>query len=286
MLGWLLYKIGSLVPRLLPLKQAYRVAMWWASMWYSLNDHYARELRDNIAQVLGRSPDSPEVRRIGHHIFRTFSKTICEFLKFPRLSPAELEELVEIKGQEIFDRALEGRKGVVIFSAHLGNWELGAAYLGTKGYQIYGIFLDHSRTMVNAMFDKYRRSMGVHTLSANAFLRPAIKILRKGGAVAFITDWDVFGTGQPVKFFGRMTTLPKGAVYLAMRTGAILLPVFILRLEDDRHQIIFENPIPLVQKGDKNEALRENLARVVEIMETYISSNLEQWAMFHRIWKE
>ena len=109
-----------------------------------------------------------------------------------------------------------------------------------------------------------------------------IQSLHRGEVVLFACDRDFAKDGLITNFFGEETTMPAGAVRIAMRTGAAIVPAFNLRRGDGRYDVYFEPAIEIVPGGD--EAVLSNIDRIVSVMEKYIRKCPEQWVVLSPIW--
>jgi KDO2-lipid IV(A) lauroyltransferase len=112
----------------------------------------------------------------------------------------------------------------------------------------------------------------------------ALMHLRRGGVLAITCDRDIQGTGVLLPFFGLETRMPLGAVEMAARTGAALVPAYCRR-EGDRFRIVFESEIPLVSTGRPKADAIINSKAMIERMESWIGSDPGQWMVLERIWK-
>ena len=110
-----------------------------------------------------------------------------------------------------------------------------------------------------------------------------MRALRQGGTIGLASDRDFLRNGTPVRFFGQETTLPIGAVRLAMETGAPIVPV-ICRRHRLRQTFTIEEPFYLPKTGDTDADVRRGLERVVAILERHIRADPAQWVMFQRVW--
>lgn len=93
------------------------------------------------------------------------------------------------------------------------------------------------------------------------------------------------GGGVYVNFFGQKAATATGPAVFAMRTGAVILPMFIIRQSDDTHKIIVEPPLPIAQKNDEKEAIAVTMAKITDLIEQYIRRYPHEWAWMHRRWK-
>ena len=92
-----------------------------------------------------------------------------------------------------------------------------------------------------------------------------------------IGDRDFFGQGRPISFFGEKVSFPVGPVVLAMKSGAALIPAFVLRQSDGRYFGVLEEPIPFLLEGDREEIIEKNLGITARIFEKYIRTYPDQW---------
>jgi KDO2-lipid IV(A) lauroyltransferase len=114
-------------------------------------------------------------------------------------------------------------------------------------------------------------------------IRATLSSLRQGEIVAVACDRNIRGDGLRVSFMGKETTLPAGAVKLALQTGAALVPCFDTREANEHHTVHIEPVLDLIA-SENAEGLIENMKRLVGSMEKYIRSHPEQWVMFQPLW--
>jgi len=108
----------------------------------------------------------------------------------------------------------------------------------------------------------------------------------RNNELVFIPIDQNFGTGGVfVNFFARKAATATGPVILAQRTGAAIIPCFIIREPDDKHKIIFEAELELLEGKDPQEAILINIQRLTDIIESYIRRYPAEWGWIHRRWK-
>ena len=117
-------------------------------------------------------------------------------------------------------------------------------------------------------------------------VQQSIRCLKENGILFLLTDLNVSRGGVYVDFFGQMVPTFKGPVVLAMRTGAPVLPVFIVREGVSRHRLIIEPPVDLDLTGDKDRDIFTYLSRLSAISESYIRRYPDQWWWIHRRWRK
>ncbi len=283
MFGYIGYKILEFIAVTAPYPLAYLIAEFGARLWF-LTGTNVRIIKNNISRVLDIDFNSSKTHKIAIRVFVSWAKNIVDFLKHSIISPERLKKRVEIKGLEHLDSALKKGKGVVIFTAHIGNFEWGACRLAVEGYNIWGISLFRKNRLTRNFFESKRLSKGLKTLYINKILN-VFRILKNNEIIAIPSDWDPTGrAARPFNFFGKKAYFPTGALQIALKSGAVLIPSFIWRKDKYNHFQIIESPIDLLRNGDKETLVNINMEKILKVMEKYISSHISEWEMFHNIW--
>lgn len=284
MLGLIVYKIAELIAILTPYPLSYFIANVSARIWF-LTRVNVGATKNNVSNVLSLDKNSRKVSRIAKAIYINWAKNVVDFLKHPVISKEKLKQRVEIVGLENLDKALKKGKGVVIFTAHIGNFEWGACKLAVEGYKIWGVSLVRKSNRLNKFFEARRLHKGVKTLYVNKMLH-VFKILRNNEIVAIPTDWDPGARSSSFNLFGKKAYIPNGPVHIALGSGAALIPSFIIRKGKYNHYQVIGEPIKLYTEGDKKTLISKNMEKMIEVLEKYIKDNLVEWEMFHNIWAE
>lgn len=285
MFGYIGYKILEFIAISTPYPVTYFIAAFGARLWM-LTGINVKTIRNNVSTVLNLNINDKEIHRIANRIFINWAKNIADFLKHPIISKEKLKQRVEIEGLEHLDNALKKGKGAVIITAHIGNFEWGACRIAVEGYKIWGLSLVRKNRLVGKFFESNRLSKGFKTLYINRMLN-VFRMLKNNEIVAIPSDWDPTGQAtRPFKFFGKTAYLPTGALMIALKSGATLIPSFIWKKDKYNHFQIVEKPIDLIREGDKETLINKNMEKVLEVMEKYIRDNISEWEMFHDIWSE
>ena len=285
MLGYIGYKILEFIAIATPYPVTYFIAKVGAMLWI-LTGVKVKIIRNNVSKVLNLNINDKKINRIANRIFINWAKNIVDLLKHPIISKEKLKQRVEIEGLEHLDNALKKGRGAVIISAHLGNFEWGACRIAVEGYKIWVLSLVRKNRLVGKFFESNRLSKGPKTIYINRMLN-VFRILKNNEIVAITSDWDPTGrAARPFKFFGKTAYLPTGALQIALKSGASLIPSFVCKKDKYNHFQIVEKPIDLIREGDKETLINKNMEKVVEVMEKYIRNNISEWEMFHDIWSE
>lgn len=285
MFGYIGYKILEFIAIATPYPVTYFIATFSARLWI-LTGVSVKIIRNNVSKVLNLNINDKKIHRIANRIFINWAKNIVDLLKHPIISKEKLKQRVEIEGLEHLDNALKKGRGAVIITAHLGNFEWGACRIAVEGYKIWVLSLVIKNKLVGKFFESNRLSKGPKTIYINRMLN-VFRILKNNEIVAIPSDRDPTGrAARPFKFFGKTAYLPSGALQIALKSGAPLIPSFIWRKDKYNHSQIIETPIDLIREGDKETLIAKNMEKVLKVMEKYIRNNISEWEMFHDIWSE
>ncbi|MFA4915954.1 MAG: hypothetical protein WC560_04710 [Syntrophales bacterium] len=230
---------------------------------------------------------TPEERRaIFKKCWRNISKDLLEVLKYFCTPPDLIKEKVSISGIENLNYCLAKNKGVIALSAHYGNFPLLLHRLVLEKYGLAVITARIHNKIFNPMFPYLQREAGLKPIPDNPRHRCvalSLAWLKKGGILFLQIDQNPSEeAGVPVDFFGKNIPTFRGPLILAMRTGASILPMFIMRKENNHHQIVIEKPFELNLTGDNEKDIRDNLQALSKITEEYIRRYPSMWWWIHR----
>ncbi len=254
----------------------------WVVFWLS------RRERERACRHLALSLelDDPLVlRRLVGRCFQNMGKNVMEFMQFPRLPPEKIHQFVTFEGRAHIDRALAQGNGAIILTGHVGNWELLAASLVANGYPLSAIARQLRSKRLDALVRAYREKAGYSSIDRDKSVRRALRCLKRNELLGILADVDTRTEGVFVDFFGRPAYTPYGPVAIALKTGAALLPTFIIRQPDDSHRVIVEPPLSLQQSGNPQHDLIVNTQKFTKVIESYVRRYPEQWIWMHERWK-
>jgi len=242
---------------------------------------------DSLEIAFGSRMSEQKRAQIAQDCFTLMAKSAIELL-FLMDRPELLKRRVSIVGKVNLEDAFKAGKGVILVSAHFGNFPLLMAKLSLEGYKTAGIMRPMRDTRVEKIFQKKRTRLGIKTIYSqprNTCVNTTIESLRNNELVFIPIDQNFGTAGVFVDFFGAKAATATGPVVLAQRTGAKLLPCFIVRNPDDTHRLIFEPAISLAQGRDAQDTVLINIQKLTGIIEAYIRNYPAEWGWIHRRWK-
>ncbi|MFA6217107.1 MAG: lysophospholipid acyltransferase family protein [Candidatus Omnitrophota bacterium] len=297
MFNYLLYRLGQFLVLALPLKLSYHLAIFFSDVHFLFANIDRKTVKENLKAIFPEKT-SRERNKIRLEMFRNFAKYLVDFFRFSILNKEYIRNNITIENLHYLDDTLKKGKGGIILTAHIGNWELGGVVTAQLGYPFWAVALPHKNKKVNDFFNFQRAIKNVKIIPFGNAVRQSLKVLKDNKLLALVGDRDFTKEkGVAVDFLNKFTTLPKGPAAFALKTGAPIIPGFMLRNPDDSFTLRFEKPIEIpaqtLKNQDKNNGFSLDDKKVEEItilykaiIETYIRKYPEQWYMFRKYWIE
>ena len=226
-----------------------------------------------------------QVQALARSTFANWGCFVLEFLRLPAYSPEELHRRVTVEGREYAESALERRNGVILATGHLGCFEMGAAYAASEGYGV-SVIVRYAKTQeLTEGVTRLREKAGYRVLAYDARGFRAMRCLKNNEIVCILTDQDSGPNGTFVDFFGRPASTPPGPAILACRSGAALIPAWVVQERPGHHRIILEPEIPLPSSHPTPEQVQSLTQEMTRRLEAIIRRYPDQWLWMHRRWK-
>ncbi|MFC1631158.1 lysophospholipid acyltransferase family protein [Candidatus Omnitrophota bacterium] len=284
---YLLYKIGAFLTWILPLSVCYRLADRAGSIYYHCAKKDRQIVNNNLRVILSHTKAAGNVNQLSRSVFTNFARYLVDFFRTPKIDLNYVREHVKLDGLDNLDQARSLKKGVLLVGAHIGNWELGALALAILGYKIKIIAWTHKNKFVNDFFNRRRESKGVGVIPLGIALKSVFTALKNEENVAILGDVDYTqpASGMAVKLFGQMTIMPKGPALFSLRTGAPIVPAFLLREKGNNFRFIFGKPIVSQPTGNQDADLYALTQKLTEIIAGHIALDPGQWFMIKQRWE-
>jgi KDO2-lipid IV(A) lauroyltransferase len=283
MFNYILYRIGQWIALSVPLKIGYLIAVFISDARYLFARKDRRAVKENLKVIFPEKSDR-EIRRIRLKMFRNFAKYLVDFFRFSKLDAEYVKKHLKVENAHYIDEALAKGKGAIALSAHIGNWELGGVVIALLGYPFWIIALPHKDKRVNDFFNHQRESKGIRVTQLGRAVRQCLDVLKENKIIGLAGDRDFTEKGQVVNFFGKPTFLPEGAAAFALKTGAAIIPGFMVRNEDDSFTLKMNAPLDVTPTGNRDEDLIALINRGKSVIESYIRKYPDQWYMFRKFW--
>lgn len=277
-------RIGALLTPLVPARVGYWLCRIIGVAVFLGHHRARRHVLENLRHVC---PQCSHRWRVWHaaRVFITAVMNYYDLVRIRSVDRHRLRELIEVRGWTHVEEALSRGRGVIVISAHLGNFNVVAQYPAELGLETAIVVERVQPPQLFVSLCRLRSATGVRVLPSGPEAVPAIlRLLRRNGVLLVAGDRDVTGQSRCVPFFDAPAPLPIGPVALAQRTGATLLPAFTIRLTPRRSLVIIDPPLQLVHTGDPERDLVENLQQVARCLERMICTDPGQWAVLQPVW--
>lgn len=246
-----------------------------------------RKTIKNLHLAYGGKWTEKEIKRVALNVLKKMGQNLFEVLRWRNWSPKKLISLVaRTNGMENMEKALKRGKGVLAVTAHLGNWEILTC---VAGFHFPGKMTVVARQLYDPRFDRlitdFRRSQGVEVVQRGLALRGMLSALKQNHIVAVLCDQDTGRDGVFVPFFGVEAWTQSGPARIAYKTGAALIPSFVVRGGDGQYEVHVEKEIEVPHTGNEEKDILETVRRYTGIIETFVRAYPDQWVWMHERWK-
>lgn len=269
----------------LPASLCYFLAQAAGDVLYLFWARGRRNVKENVACILGSQVSPGVVRRVARQCMRNFCKYAVDFLRFSCLQPPIKEDKISIYGLENLDVALNKGKGAILVSLHIGNWDLGVRFISRLGYPVNAVIDTLKIGQLDRFVRKYRANLGVRLIATREGVSKMVEVLRKNELLALLIDSPKYEKGIEVKFGDKLATLPAGAATLALRTGAKIIPCGLVRLPNNTFLGFISEHVHFQPSGDLTRDIRDLTQRVVLALEEMVRQFADQWYMFRPLSK-
>ncbi len=261
--------------------------------------HCLRKLRKrtigNLAMAFTGQKDRREILKLARDVFANLGKNALEISVLNRRPPQQINSIITARGEEVLENGFKKGKGVIYITAHLGSWELMAAYYALKGHHPVNVI---ARSVyderINRILLRLRSRYGVKTIlrgsarkgeSIAASTKEILRVLRRNELLGVLIDQHIKGIDSvPVTFLGMPTTAPSGAASLALASQAEVFFGYTYRGEDNRHYIVAERVDKLTRSEDRARDILTNTSLFTRLIEEKVREFPSQWVWIHDRW--
>ncbi len=278
------FRLLELLVAALPRRLAYTIGTTLAKLAFPLWRAKRDALVGNLRRVLPTASEA-ELRAVARRNLANSAKAWIDFLQVPHTPRARLARLLRVEGEEHLEQALRLGRGVMLVSIHLGSWEIAAASWASQRGTVGLLAEQIEPPKLFQRFVRVRSSMGIHVIPlARTAVREMLRMLKDNRLVCVAMDRDLLGTGEPFRFFGEEISIPTGAVEIAWKTGAPILPAFCTRQPDDTYLARGEPFFLVPSTGDRDRDVRLGVERLLRLFEHKIREHPDQWHVLEPLW--
>ncbi len=282
MIYWF-HRIGSAIASIVPRAAAYQIVEWLTPLVLRFYRRQRRNALRNMQHQLGPSGSVKEAQRVVDRVFVNYGKYMVDLLRLPSLRPRTLRRQVLAYGLDNIDQAFIDGKGLIVVTAHVGNWDLAGATLAAMGYPVNAVVDTLEPPRWNDAVQAIRRRLGIKPVALEDGPRDMLRCLRRNEILGILIDRPLTDEGVGVQFFGAETRVPAGAATLALRTGAGVVTAVIVR--ESNYYVAHVGPLIRPNPtGDRSVDIQALTQQFMDQLESWIRRYPEQWFMFRDMW--
>jgi KDO2-lipid IV(A) lauroyltransferase len=278
---------GWLQSLILGIPQRYIVAVGRAlgQLAYCLDIPHRRVVRRNLEFCFpGWSRD--EIRKFSRRVYQNLGIVVGEMLQMNSFSREDVLHRVDIHGREHLEEALEQKRGVVLASVHLANWEMAALTLGAAFQTpVTVISKQLAFSPANRWNYKVRGRLGIKTIHKKDSFPGMLQAIRQGHIVVITVDMNRGKNEVEVEFLGKRATTTLSAALLAIRCRSPIVPGFCYRDRDGRLVAEIKPAVRMIRTGDLRADLQATSQRVSDAIEEAVRRFPDQWLWHQKRWK-
>jgi len=228
-----------------------------------------------------------ERRQLERGCFENLGRLLAVFSHLSRSNLEPLQGMISPAGLEHLLTAEEHGRGVILFTGHVGAWELTSFGLSLLGHPLSFLVRRIDNPKIEELIDRRRTHGGNRTIDKRMAAREMVQILRRGGTLGLLVDLNTLDReGIFVDFFNRPASTTFMLAKLALRTGADVLPIFAPWDQTQKKFLLqIDRPLSFERSGEEEEDVRRLTQAFTTVVESYIRRYPEQWLWIHRRWK-
>ena len=254
-------------------------------IFYYLDKRHRLIALSNLKIAFERQLPPSELKKIARNSFKHFGEFSMDIIKFPRLGEKQKNALMHVEGEENLLDALNEKKGVLIFSAHYGNWELAENFLSKKGkLNVVARALDNR--LLEKELLKFRTRLGAKVIYKHQATKQILQSLRAKEMIAIVIDQNVQRQYAVfVDFFGKKAATTPSLAAFFLRTKSPIVPLLCYPTSSHGYHLKLLGPLKITLGEDYSQEILKITQICTKIIETQIRKNPEYWLWFHNRWK-
>ena len=270
----------------LPLRTALFVGSRLGRSGYYLSGRLRRTGLRNL-ELAFPELDQKERRRLLRGCFENLGRLLGCFSQFATADPRSLQSIIKCEGLEHLDAARASGRGIILFTGHVGAWELSSFALSLFGYPLSFLVRRIDNPKIEGLVDARRERLGNRTIDKRSAAREMLKIMQSGGTLGILVDLNTLDReGIFVDFFGVPASTTFMLAKLALHTDAAVLPVFAPWDPQSRRFLLkIGEPLSVERSGDNEADVRRLTQLFTGVVEKFVRRYPDQWLWIHRRWK-
>ena len=267
----------------IPLRKALFIGLF--QLFYHLSSRHRLITAYNLRRAFPEKSEE-EILRIARGVYRNLGIVAAEFFDIPRLTLSNIGKLIDAEGLENCRQALSKGRGVLLFGAHFGNWELEAVTVSLLIKNAVVIYRPLDSSLLDHLILRVRSATGNTPLPKDRAMRPMLRSLKRNEMLGILIDQNAAcHEGVFVDYFGHPACTTDGLALLALHTEAPVFPAYMARLPDGRYRLVIGPEVEIIRTGNREADVFANTQRFTKIIEETVRRYPDQWLWVHQRWK-
>ena len=276
--------------QVLPRSAAHAVSRWMSTATFRILGSRLRSGMRNL-EIAFPEMSAAERDRVLQESVENIGRTVVEFARFRPENAADSESIVQFDFDTeefaAYKKAKSQGRGVIMPTAHIGNWEVLLSGFALQYEPIYFTARELDNPLIDKMFEGRRAEFGSRQFYKTDSAKEVLRALKAGESVGVLPDVNVLpNEGVFVPFFGTLACTTSGVARLALKANALIFPMFAIWDEQRKKYIVHNGrPIEPANTGDGNRNILETTAAFTSEIEKIVRKFPQQWLWIHRRWK-
>ena len=284
LLIYLTIRIFGFFINLLPEGVALWIGRQLGNLMYLLDIEHRKVALANLNIAFGQDKTEEEKRSIAKKCFRNLGMMAIEFFRIPKMDLETYQRKVAVEGLDQALKVLDEKRGALLLLGHFGNWELMALMSKVIDRPILAIAkLIKNNPRLERWIIESREKIGLEIIPPRNATPKVLQALSQNQIVAVLFDQrGRRSKGMWADFFGRKVPTTPGLATMALKSGAPVIPVFMVREGFERHRLIIREPLQLITTGHFKQDVEANTQLFNQVLESIIRQYPDQWLWIHR----
>ena len=282
--SYILFRLCGPIIRRLPLAASLSFGVRLGGLFYYFDTRRKPIAYANIKTVFGTKLSPFQISNLTKEFYRTFGQNLIEIFFIPLINKEYINKYISIEGLNYITEGFKKGKGVILLGIHEDSWELSNIICANLGFPFSLFIRDQRHPRLNKLLNLYRSQKGCKLIQRQNQTRQLIETLKNNEAIVMTADQGG-KNGTLVKFFGKVASMPSGAIRLALKYDAAIIPAFSTRQRGPYIKLFIEPPFEIKRTGNTDRDIRDNLQAIIHIFESYILRYPKEYLWSYKIWK-
>lgn len=274
-----LQKCGVALSRIIPFSIADKIALLIGGLCYFLLKKRRCYILKNLHYTMKKNPELHSY--LCRKTFENFARCMLDFFRLSFLNKDKIIEQVNAQGLDNLDTALKLKKGCILLTLHIGNWDFAGCYLASLGYPVNAL-VEETVPEMFALYTRHREATGLKTYPLSKSTQALLDTIKNNRILAVLSDRDITKQGKVLDFFGGKRSFPTGiGGIISKRKIPVVFGYMVLNKKGSKKRYL-----GVVEPAQIFDNEKEFHRYMIDRFEGVIRRYPDQWFVFHQEWIE